>query len=161
MTHNSTGWDHASAFHSRRKLAQSQPTGLLATRVVIVVLLLCCSRQIPRLHADDPVAKLTLLSPMPHQVIQRTGFDPSQAHEHSQAELNLGYSDVRIIGKDPAVAGVPDMAKSTLGMPSAVAGELPGPKYRLAAGHHDSRTGSSSEQMSGWPLAVGIAWKSV
>ncbi len=109
-----TGWTNTSTSHDHHTHEQSRPFGPVTMRAVMIALLLFCNQPSPRVYADDPVASLTLLSPMSHQVIQRTGFDPSQAHEHSQVDLNLGYADVLIIGKYPAGVGEPDGANTVL-----------------------------------------------
>ncbi|MHB8860786.1 MAG: sialate O-acetylesterase [Pirellulaceae bacterium] len=121
-----TGCPIATTNGGRRTLSRSTPLGLVTLRVVMVALSLSGHQQLPRLNADDPMVGLALLSPLPHQVIQRTGFDPRQAHEHSQAEMNLGYADVLIIGKHPAVAGAPDMAKTTLECRARLLANCPG-----------------------------------
>lgn len=43
--------------------------------------------------ADEP-ARLKLLRPKPHQVVQREGFDPRVAHEHQSGGPALGHGEV-------------------------------------------------------------------
>ena len=66
------------------------------------ILLLCVAMTITTslLRADD-VAKLTLSSPLPHQVVQREGFEPGRSHDHNPNGPELGYADVDVRGTRP------------------------------------------------------------
>lgn len=44
----------------------------------------------------DAPAELKVLSPLPRQVIQRTGFDPAQAHEHAPLGPVLGHANLQV-----------------------------------------------------------------
>ncbi len=50
------------------------------------------------LRADDPPPKLKLTAPLPWQVIQRTGFEPAQAHDHAPGGPKLGQASLKIAG---------------------------------------------------------------
>jgi hypothetical protein len=52
------------------------------------------------LRGDD-VAKLTLISPTPYQVVQREGFESGTSHEHHMTGATLGYADVEVEGTRP------------------------------------------------------------
>ena len=52
------------------------------------------------LQADD-VAKMTLTNPLPHQVIQREGFEPGRSHANNVHGPELGYADVAVRGIRP------------------------------------------------------------
>ena len=50
----------------------------------------------------EEIAKLVLSSPLPHQVVQREGFEPSRSHEHNIGGPELGFADIEIQGTLPA-----------------------------------------------------------
>ena len=52
------------------------------------------------LHADE-IVKLVLTSPLPHQVVQREGFEPGRSHDHNVNGAELGYADVEVRGTNP------------------------------------------------------------
>src|SRR6185369_9348410 len=45
-----------------------------------------------------------LVSPVPHQVIQREGFVPARAHEHQPGGPELGFAIVSVSGRFPREA---------------------------------------------------------
>lgn len=47
-------------------------------------------------------AKLVLTSPLPHQVVQREGFEPAHSHPHNLGGPELGYADLDVQGTLPA-----------------------------------------------------------
>ncbi len=69
----------------------------------LLLSLLSIGNQSPGLLAEE--AKFTLRSPVPHQVIQREGFDPIHAHEDQPGGPALGFAMVPIMGDFPEIAG--------------------------------------------------------
>lgn len=51
-----------------------------------------------RAGADEPAGLLKITSPLPRQVVQRTGYDPAMAHEHAPGGPQLGQASVTIAG---------------------------------------------------------------
>ncbi|HEY0982885.1 sialate O-acetylesterase [Schlesneria sp.] len=47
-------------------------------------------------------ARLDLSSPLPHQVVQREGFQSSRSHDHNLGGPELGYADIEVQGTLPA-----------------------------------------------------------
>lgn len=52
-----------------------------------------------RADADEPACLLKINSPLPRQVLQRTGFEPAMAHEHAPDGPRLGQASVSIAGR--------------------------------------------------------------
>jgi hypothetical protein len=50
------------------------------------------------LRADDAPDTLTITSPLPRQVIQRSGFEPALAHIHAPGGPRLGHAELTITG---------------------------------------------------------------
>lgn len=99
---------------------------LAAVRAILIASLLFGHRHLPCLNADDSLPGLALTSPLPHQITQRSGFDPRQAHEHSQAAMNLGYADVPVTGTYPAEVAAQDITKTTLECRVRLLADCPG-----------------------------------
>lgn len=97
-----------------------------AVRAILIASLVFCHQPLSCLNADDSISGLALTSPLPHQVTQRIGFEPRQAHEHSQAAMNLGYADVSVSGTYPAEVGAQDIAKTTLECRVRLLADCPG-----------------------------------
>lgn len=68
-------------------------------RVLLLFLLLFTGR-VQSADSIEPI-KLVMSSPIANQVIQRTGFDSRQAHEHHPGGPNLGEAEVSIQGDWP------------------------------------------------------------
>lgn len=52
-------------------------------------------------QAADTPGKIDLISPIPHQVVQREGFESADSHDHSVLGATLGYADVEVEGTLP------------------------------------------------------------
>jgi hypothetical protein len=44
----------------------------------------------------DEIAKIVLTSPVPYQVVQREGFEPSNSHEHHVTGPTMGFADIEV-----------------------------------------------------------------
>lgn len=49
--------------------------------------------------ADDKASPLKITSPLPHQVVQRSGYQPALAHEHAPGGPKLGQAELTIAGE--------------------------------------------------------------
>jgi hypothetical protein len=66
---------------------------MFLSRVCLVLVFVSISAR--AILADD-VAKITLTSPSPYQVVQREGFESKSSHDHNETGPTLGFADVRV-----------------------------------------------------------------
>jgi len=65
-----------------------------------LVLTACAAAAISPVIAAD-VAKITLTSPQPYEVVQREGFEAATSHEHNVHGATLGFADIQVVGTLP------------------------------------------------------------
>ena len=76
--------------------------------------LLVLASLLPASLAHAEVTPLTLTAPTPYQVVQRSGYDPKQAHHNAPGGPQLGHADLVVTAASPVPEGATLEARTVL-----------------------------------------------